>query len=167
VLPGLLRRARQLTVRELCQIAVYAVQLGAVRAVLARRRLEPLVQRWHRTDDRGPVSLADARREARLVHLAARGAPWSGNCLHRSVVLWRRLQRLGTSGRLRLGVRARPGARPDFHAWVELDGVVLNDRPDIGELYRVLADATPLRAAPRASAVTAATSSGNRSRSEA
>jgi hypothetical protein len=50
------------------------------------------------------------------------------------------LLRHGLAGDLRIGVRRRPGEPSgsrslDFHAWVELDGVVLNDLPDVRERF--------------------------------
>jgi prolyl oligopeptidase len=78
----------------------------------------------------------DAQHLARLIHLSVRVLPWHANCLHRSLVLWWLLDRRDVPADLRLGVRRVPGAAaPDFHAWIELDGQVVNDRTDIRELY--------------------------------
>jgi len=45
----------------------------------------------------------------------------------------------GTESTVSFGVRARPdGLGFDFHAWVELDGRVLNDRPSINQDFRPL-----------------------------
>jgi hypothetical protein len=79
--------------------------------------------------------LEPARRLAWVVEVAARRGPWPANCLQRSVVLWLMLRWQGLPGEVRIGVRRPPpGAadrRPAFHAWVEQDGTVLNDAPDI------------------------------------
>lgn len=77
-----------------------------------------------------------SRRLAWIVEVVARRGPWPANCLQRSVVLWWFLRRRGISSEIRIGVRRRPATASgsqglDFHAWVELDGVVLNDRSDI------------------------------------
>jgi hypothetical protein len=151
------------------ECAIQAARLALVRAVLTGRSLAWVRTRLHRTDRRGEVSVAEGRRAAVLIHLAAGAAPWRGNCLHRSVVLWWTLQRRGTDSQLQLGVRAVPSGPPDFHAWVELDGRVLNDRFDIRDVYEVLTDPAGERAwrTSRTSAAIASTSSGNRSRSEA
>ncbi|MDJ0925947.1 MAG: lasso peptide biosynthesis B2 protein [Acidimicrobiia bacterium] len=77
----------------------------------------------------------DARRLAYLVGLAARRGIGRPNCLSRSVVLWSLLRRRGLAGEIRLGVRGGNGTTPLFHAWVEYDGAVINDVPDVAERY--------------------------------
>jgi hypothetical protein len=70
---------------------------------------------------------------ARMVDAAA--ALVGATCVPRSLVLWRRMRSRGAI--VRLGV-AR--AAPEFaaHAWVELDGRPLNDRPDVNDRYAAL-----------------------------
>jgi hypothetical protein len=114
------------------------------------------------------------RRMAEFVHMASASLPVGGNCLHRSVLLWWLLERRGEEPRLCLGARRGPeSGTPDFHAWVELDGEVVNDRTDIRSLYAVLERPTSVtsgrdswREAARTSASTAATSEDNRSKPE-
>lgn len=75
---------------------------------------------------------------ATLVELAARHVPGKPNCLERSLALWWLLRRQGTDAHLRIGARRPTGAAtPDFHAWIEHDGKVLNDRADIAEEFVV------------------------------
>jgi hypothetical protein len=75
--------------------------------------------------------------------MAAR--PWlPGNCLSRSLaVLWF-LRRHGYTPDLRLGVSLADGTFA-AHAWVELNGVVLNDRRDVAKRFAPLSAATPAR----------------------
>lgn len=85
-------------------------------------------------------SLDEARRLAWVVDGTARRGPWKANCLQRSLVLWWFLLRRGMSSEIRIGVRRRPGATSgsrqlDFHAWVEWEEVVLNDRDDVREVF--------------------------------
>jgi hypothetical protein len=71
-----------------------------------------------------------------MVHLAARRGPWRPNCLQRSITLWWLLHRRGVATELRFGVRPGAGGGvPAFHAWVEREGRVLNDRADIAREY--------------------------------
>jgi hypothetical protein len=56
-------------------------------------------------------------------------------CLQRSTVLTWMLRRRGVRGELIIGYRPIP---VDSHAWVEVAGVVLNDRPQYQRAYRVL-----------------------------
>ena len=73
---------------------------------------------------------------------AVRYGPWRPRCLLRSLTLARYLGRRGIACEVRIGLPAEqggaaPGADLDFsaHAWVEYDGVVLNDRDDVAALY--------------------------------
>lgn len=78
----------------------------------------------------------DPSRVAFLVEKVASNHVYRANCLERSLVLWWLLEREGIRSEIRFGVRpSRNGAAPDFHAWVEKDGNVLNDRPDIADEF--------------------------------
>ena len=67
-----------------------------------------------------------ALRIAHLVRMAVRNGFGSPNCLAESVVLWFMLRRRGMAGNLRIGVSKEEG-RFEAHAWVELEGVALNE----------------------------------------
>jgi hypothetical protein len=71
---------------------------------------------------------------ATLMQAAQRLAPSAPTCLHRSLTLWWLLRRLGIGGALRIGVR-KAGGKLEAHAWVEYQGVVLNDRADVGRAF--------------------------------
>lgn len=75
-----------------------------------------------------------ATEAAEVVDLAARRGPWRANCLQRSTVLWRELNRRGVDADLRIGVRAGDTS-PAMHAWVEVDGRIVNDRPDVASRF--------------------------------
>ena len=60
---------------------------------------------------------------------AMRRLPWQPRCLERSLVVW---WLAGDGAEIRLGVTPE-GRR--FHAWVEQDGQVLNDVPDVAARY--------------------------------
>ena len=82
----------------------------------------------------------DARRLAWIVEVTGRRGPWQPNCLQRSVMLWWLLARRGYGGELCIGVRRKSGSPTgsgtlDFHAWVELEGAVLNDTPRVREAF--------------------------------
>lgn len=84
-----------------------------------------------------PCSAAAAiegRRIGRLVNKVGGRWPWRANCLRRSLVVWWLLRRKGIAADLRIGVRPT-GAVPDFHAWVEVGGSVVNDRADIKDEF--------------------------------
>jgi hypothetical protein len=140
-------RLRRLRVRELLRgvQAIFYLPLAAV--VLDRYGLQRVQQRLARRAPlrRAPLepdarSLDEARRLAWVVDGTARRGPWRANCLQRSLVLWWFLLRRGVNSEIRIGVRRRPGVpagsrQLDFHAWVESQGRVLNDRANIRDVF--------------------------------
>ena len=77
------------------------------------------------------------RRQARFIDIASRYPFRWALCLHRSQALLWRLRSIGIDAQLRVGVR-KDGSQMSAHAWVEYDGVVLNDRQDTPEYYAPL-----------------------------
>ncbi|HEY2646332.1 MAG TPA: lasso peptide biosynthesis B2 protein, partial [Candidatus Acidoferrales bacterium] len=67
-----------------------------------------------------------ALRAVRAVHTAGVHGLTTPNCLERSMTLWWMLRRDGIRGELHIGARKESG-RFEAHAWVELNGQVLND----------------------------------------
>lgn len=59
-------------------------------------------------------------------------------CLPRSLVLWRFLRDRGTKVEVRLGVCKLADGSLSAHAWVEFDGLPLNEGPDVFERYAAL-----------------------------
>lgn len=91
-------------------------------------------------------SLAWARRRADLIAIAARFGPYRATCLRRSLLLWWWTRRRGLDPRLCVGVRREDpgsespkgdpnGAALRAHAWIELAGEVLDDRPEVVSAY--------------------------------
>lgn len=74
--------------------------------------------------------IQEGRSMARLVDAAARHGPYPATCLPRSLTLWWLLRRRGIDSCLRIGVRKEAGWL-EAHAWVELEGLVLNDDSDV------------------------------------
>ena len=86
--------------------------------------------------DRPAPADADERVAAsvRVVGGITRRLPFASTCLPRSVSLWALLRRQGIGTDVVIGVR--PGGIPlDAHAWVERDGVPLNERPEVVATY--------------------------------
>ena len=82
-------------------------------------------------------AMARARQIAEMVRVAAVYGRFGATCLPQSMVLWRFLQGQGIGCDLRLGARQENG-NFEAHAWVEVDGVALNDAADVGERFRTL-----------------------------
>lgn len=141
-------RLRRLRSRELLRGLQAIVYLPLAAMALQRWGLQRVQQRLARqsppwlapldTDD--AQSLDEVRRLAWVVDGIARRSPWRANCLQRSLVLWWFLLRRGVSSEIRIGVRRSPGSpsgsrQLDFHAWVESQGRVLNDRATIRDVF--------------------------------
>ena len=73
----------------------------------------------------------------RLVNIAARYGPIRAACLVRSLVLIRMLSGRGMTGNLQIGVRKGASSHLDAHAWVEYEGVPVNDQPNVAEDFAV------------------------------
>ncbi|GEM_PF-622342 len=150
--------ASAVTAVALFAVAPFALRrwgLGRVqRRLAAVRRGSLSLTDETRAGDDGTRTREVARRVSRLTEAVARRLPWTPNCLERSLVLWWLLRQQNVTTDLRIGARrvktvdtdspsatdAR-GRRPAlsgtmaFHAWIELDGMVLNDRSDVREIY--------------------------------
>jgi hypothetical protein len=75
-----------------------------------------------------PRSAVASRRLAVLVAAAAPALPGTSRCLPRAIALEALLLGAGRSAELRIGVAPRyAGGRLDAHAWVEVDGVALDE----------------------------------------
>ena len=87
-------------------------------------------------------TLPKAQKIAKMIRIAAAHGPFGATCLTQSMVLCRFLQRQGIGCDLRLGARVENG---DFeaHAWVEVDGVPVNDTEDVRERFRPLGKEAP------------------------
>lgn len=140
-----LRRARAMSLREWGWfIEAYAVlTLTKLQLILAPRSL---VERAVAREDVPSAEAHVHRIDERLVRsfAAASGTHFlRPNCLPRSLSLWRMLRRRGVDAVVRIGAKMSE-RRLDGHAWVEVGGHVINDRPDIAK------DFTPLRLGGRA-----------------
>jgi hypothetical protein len=69
-----------------------------------------------------------------LVNIAAKRGPVKATCLTRSLVLAWLLTGRGVQAAIRIGVRFNGGAL-DAHAWVECDGVPVNDKADVADQF--------------------------------
>jgi hypothetical protein len=109
--------------------------LLAVRVALAVRPALVVHRRLARNRSRHSAPHVHPVLICRAVNRLAFRAPWLfGECLHRSLAAWWLLRRAGYDPVLQLGVRPN-GERMDFHAWLEIDGVVVNDRPHVAQWW--------------------------------
>ena len=93
------------------------------------------------------ATLSQARCTTWLMHKALNYSPIKGKCLSQSLVLWHLLSRQGIESQLRIGFKKDDLQAPldtdnfNSHAWVECQGVVLNDRADVYERFVVFDEA--------------------------
>lgn len=107
--------------------------------VFGFQRWKELIEKFSPTEQRIPSLPADIQREKAIrFERAVRSAQLHGltrpNCLERSMALWWMLRRQGLGGELHIGAR-KEGGRFEAHAWVELDGEILNDSPEVHHHY--------------------------------
>jgi hypothetical protein len=88
-------------------------------------------------------SLDSLPRAARWLHVAARYCPGGAKCLPRSIAMLALLRQAGIACELRVGVGQTTPAL-EAHAWVEVNGVPVNDTGDIGQRYSAFEPATAL-----------------------
>jgi len=80
-------------------------------------------------------AMSYAQRIRKLVWVASRHLPLDASCLRQSLLIWwLLLRRALLAAELRIGA----GNREEFlaHAWVELEGRLVNESPDVTERYR-------------------------------
>jgi hypothetical protein len=91
--------------------------------IATMERFREMLQRADNQSSVDPAALA------RMVRVAATYGPFRAKCLPRSVVLWALLHRHGFDPELKIGVRNVVRGF-EAHAWVELEGVALDQHAD-------------------------------------
>lgn len=119
--------------------------LGAVDLGLRTRGFQALVEQAQTAGESAtravlPNDLTRAHQYARWLDVASRFHIVSAHCLHRSLALHRWLLNEGLPSDLRIGVR-KENNELKAHAWVELDGQILNDPPNAVAGFTPLANA--------------------------
>jgi Transglutaminase-like superfamily len=71
---------------------------------------------------------------SRMVRAASRCGSLRATCLAQSLALWFLLQQQNISSAIKIGVRKR-NTRLEAHAWVERDGVTLNETDEVHQHY--------------------------------
>ena len=117
------------------------VTLG-LRLAGLRRCQRWLARRTGGSDARGMTGDEQRRiqRTVQMARLAARHALGAPTCLTQSLVCWWLLRGQGIDSDLRIGTRKENG-QFEAHAWVEYQGLVLNDRSDVQQRFTPFAEA--------------------------
>jgi hypothetical protein len=123
---------RQLVREAAARLSAAWVGLRVMGFQRMRVRAESLRHASHGGD--GSAELAVARTVTRAEESAARHLFFRPNCLVQSLALLRMLRTRGIDAELRLGARNVTG-KFEAHAWVELNGVALNDATESGAAF--------------------------------
>jgi Transglutaminase-like superfamily len=100
------------------------------------RKTQAFLQRFlPQSNDTMDISVpARAELTIRMVRAAVRHSAGHPTCLEESLALWWMLGRQGITSGLRIGVRKRD-EKFEAHAWVEREGVALNEPESLHEHY--------------------------------
>ncbi len=129
---GLDARDRRILLRALWLL--HATRIG-FRLFGFQRIQHWLIESPAHTNRIDPQTAIDAaHRTAVVVAVASKYSVGTPNCLSRSLTAAALLARMGITSEIQLGVKRTP-AGPIFHAWVEVDGQVINDDPEVASEY--------------------------------
>ncbi len=104
--------------------------------LLGFRRWQAVFQRLLKNNLPPNIDVQNAQGIARIVNIAAAHGIFKALCLPRSMTLWWMLSRRGIASELRIGVR-KEGEVFAAHAWLECQGIVLNDSAEVGTDFTV------------------------------
>ena len=93
--------------------------------------------------DRLPSESEYCQLTARAVNAAARNVWRRATCLEKSLAIWSLLRRRGIASQLRIGAR-NMGDKFEAHAWVEHEGVAINEPEDLHRHYATFDTAFPV-----------------------
>ena len=110
--------------------------------VLGLSRFRALLQTASPPPVGGILTIRDIQALGESVNIAARLTPFPATCLTRSLLLNWMLQRRGVHNDVRIGVHLARGTL-FAHAWVECDGVPVNDRAEIATEFAPFAEVLP------------------------
>ncbi|HQZ21188.1 MAG TPA: lasso peptide biosynthesis B2 protein [Thermoflexales bacterium] len=102
--------------------------------VMGYRRAKNLLHRLSAGAPQNPsadIANPDVWTTTQLAAFAGKHTPGRPSCLVRSLALWWMLRGQGIASEIRIGVRPAQAGKTgiDAHAWVELNGQILNDSP--------------------------------------
>lgn len=128
---ALSRAEQHLFLQAVCLLPVMA----CLPRIFGLQKVQSWVERSNsRFGRKKPETRTDANAIASVVLSAARYGFVRGSCLSRSMTLCYLLKRHGCAAGLRLGGR-RVGESFEAHAWVEFDGRVFDESPDLRRFF--------------------------------
>jgi hypothetical protein len=98
-------------------------------------RTQAVIGRWRSGQStNSEIALVTIRQARRSLQMVKRATGLDGTCLSRSFALWTMLGRRGIETDLLIGYRKSEG-RFEGHAWLEYQGVPINEQPDVIATY--------------------------------
>ena len=132
---------RQLFIQALLLLPLSALALR----LISFKRLQSFLIHLSPVKQSSKEMPPNARSTHVLVRAAARHGAYCATCLPQSLTLWWLLRRQGVESDLRFGARKEAG-RMEAHAWVELQGIPLNETLDVDQRFKPFERAaTPAR----------------------
>jgi len=116
------------------QLGVVSVLLHLLKLRRTRRLLTYLIPKKPSYPTGLDQAMAYAQRIRKLAWKAGRHLPLDISCLRQSLLIWWFLRRRGLAAELRIGVNNQEKFLA--HAWVELEGQLVNESPGVTERYR-------------------------------
>jgi len=115
------------------QLAMVSVLLHLLTLRRTRQLLVYLTSRKSSYPAGPDQAMSYAQRVRKLAWIAGRHLPVNTSCLRQSLLIWWLLRCRGLAAELRIGA----GNREEFlaHAWVGLDGRLVNESPGVTERY--------------------------------
>jgi hypothetical protein len=127
--------------RTLLMCALLLPLVGVALRTVGLARIQARVQ-GSRVAAPSRMSPDEIKSLGELVNIAARHHPFPATCLSRSLLLQWLLHRRGIPSELRLGARVSDGTL-FAHAWVELDGMPVNDEANVAGRFSTLKRPSP------------------------
>src|SRR5882762_2352519 len=139
--------ARGLFLRAAVLLPVISVSLkiGGFRATQILLRSFPIAPQTSQQDS---IQVVDDRKRtqltSRMIDAAVRHVWRASTCLEKSLALWWLLGRQGIACEVRIGAR-KQGGKFEAHAWLERDGVAINEPQQEHRHYAAFDAAFPLQ----------------------
>jgi hypothetical protein len=140
---GFLKKARALSMIDYF-VLIWASIVLPVTGLRLRRQGFNQTNSWAcKHPARKPAENTDSIKRsadlARIVNFVAARGLYRANCLCRSLVLLKAMHREGLPGELKIGVpkdgNDRSPALLNAHAWVECDGIIINDHKNVADQH--------------------------------
>jgi hypothetical protein len=133
------RLLSQLERRLLLQSLLLLPLNGLALRVASLKRWQSILARLSPVENLSIETLSEseieiARAAVRMARAASRHGLYRATCLPESLTIWWLLRRQAIESRLRFGAR-KQGEHLEAHAWVEINGIPLNDSADVEQRF--------------------------------